>query len=85
MRLLLILLFFIAHSAQAAMDATSCETKIKAAIQAGTGSTVQSPNVLKYICEGIIEELKTNAELNGVCNVSGGSSSGSHPTTGGLL
>lgn len=65
MKIFLISILFISISlpSYAALTASSCKAKVNTAIQAQTGKAPEegSFNVLLAICEGIIEEIKTNA------------------------
>lgn len=54
-------IFMFSFTCFADLTKESCETKVKAAILAGTGNNPVDPNVLIYLCQGIIEEIKQNA------------------------
>ncbi len=79
------LIFFASLSSQAAMTASGCKEKIRAAYQARTGKTLDdgSNNVLIDICKGIIDEIQANAKVQvGISvNIPSTSSPGS-PSTG---
>lgn len=61
MKFLIITLLLMSLNCFADLSKESCEAKIKAAITAGTGKTPDDSSLIVYICEGIIEEIKTNA------------------------
>jgi tRNA A37 threonylcarbamoyladenosine dehydratase len=69
-----------------AMSAASCKTKVKAAYTARTGQTMNEGtfNVLLDLCQGIIDEIKANAELTAAEAAAGipvSTSTGSGATT----
>lgn len=61
-----------------AMDKDAMKAKIKAAYNARTGLTMSEGdfNVIVDLCQGIIEEIIANAEVE--VTVVGGSSAGTH-------
>lgn len=64
-----------------ALTKASMVQKVKDAYENATGKTMadDAANVLEFLCEGIINEIKTNGQV--VVTVSGGSSSGTHQGT----
>ncbi len=83
MKILILFLIVFSMNTKAALTASSCKTKVEAAILAEFGvQPVASPNFIIAICAGIIEEIQQNAVVNSTTTVQGGSSSGPHPAVG---
>ena len=70
-----------------AMNKNSMKDKIKAAYNARTGGTMSEGdfNAIIDICQGIIEEIIANSVVTGNVIVTGGSSAGTYPITGGKV
>lgn len=85
-RLAVILSLFFSTPAHAALSADSCKAKIKAAYAARTGKTLAGtePNLIVDLCQGIIDEIKANAQVQPGIPVStaGGPASQTGSTTG---
>lgn len=68
-----------------ALTDTSLSTKLQAEIQliiGGAQNTVLLKKMCDAIAKAVVDEIQANALVTGTTTVSGGSSSGTHPTTG---
>lgn len=65
MKFLFVILIIAGEPALAAMSADSCKTKIKAAYHARTGEEMAEGqfNAIVDLCQGIIDEIKANAQV----------------------